>query len=136
VGEYTVFRDVAVQPLPQQLVEMLTPKAPEIPVGRVQRFPGYMEPRANAYLGAALRRIEEAPERTRNQTLFGNSVSIARLTSGGHYDEEVVRDCLLVAGTRTGLSERECLTTIESAFEYGLSRPRNLFLMPDLSASA
>lgn len=83
---------------------------------------------SDAYTAAAFKgeidKLLDAPEGTRNQTLFTSSAALAEFVNAGTLDESTVRDTLADAARDIGLDEFEIEATIDSAFNKtaGVSR--------------
>jgi hypothetical protein len=125
---YTATESGAPVSLPDWLTEALTPAPlpPQEPV-RVE-LPG--AGRHAAYLTAAVqdevRRVTDAPEHTRNKSLYIAAIALGQLVAGGALGETEVTDVLTQAAHVAGLGVRETARTIASGLTTGAKRPRLL----------
>jgi hypothetical protein len=127
---YAVEDDIPLRPLPEWLCERLVPpplpKAPTVPVARVQG-------RRRAFLQAALdgevNRVTAATS-DRNWALYHASVALGQLVAGGSLSEQDVRAALLSAAAGhiadCAYGERQAHLTITSGLRAGTARPRRV----------
>lgn len=121
---YSLSELAAVLPEPEQLVrvEVASP-APALTAEQEQT-------RAARYVSAALHsevmRVSVAREGTRNDTLFRAAAALGSLVNTGHLDENAIHAALQAAAARTGLSDGEASTAIESGIETGRRSPRSV----------
>jgi hypothetical protein len=111
-----VLCDAPIAPWPGWLIKELAPQPAERSVSPHSQTPCI----ADCYCAAALRnsaqRIAAAPVGTRNATLNAEAYSIARLVAAGGLDAQQAVDALAVAAIAVGLSSRETVATLLSAF--------------------
>jgi P4 family phage/plasmid primase-like protien len=90
---------------------------------------GSREPRER-YVTAALtdecKRIESAPEGTRNRILNNAAFKLGQLVGANAFDRRETERSLLDAARRSGLGDREALATIRSGLDAGVMQPRDL----------
>lgn len=117
---YVVSRDIAVAPLPDWLVTLLTPKP-------VVRRTGPVKAPANAgrYAKAAFdnecANVRDAGEGTRATTLLHAARALGRFVASGELSRGEVETALREEGCGTGLPEREVVTTIRRALDYSIA---------------
>jgi bifunctional DNA primase/polymerase-like protein len=128
---YEITADQEPAPLPDWLLDRLRPAplppAPEHPVP-------VPSSRRSRYLDAALRaeaaKVQQAPDRQRNATLYAAALALGQLVAGGALPEDEVRAALLTAAGRHiavgAYSERQAHQTIGSGLRAGANRPRQV----------
>lgn len=114
---WTSDRDPA--PLPAWLAEALTPPPPR----PVVTLPAALEwwP-AEESLMALARFVEKTPEGERNNALNWAAYQAGRRIAHGQLDEAVVRDVLVRAAHKTGLTTREVEATVASGVDAGIRK--------------
>jgi len=99
------------------------PSRPSKPAG-----PGASDPYAAKALENECRRVREAPDGTRNDTLNRAAFSLGQLVAGGVLEQGLVEQELLAAAEACGLLQddgsRSCEATIQSGLAAGLNQPR------------
>ena len=73
-----------------------------------------------------LGRLALAGEGTRNHQLNASAHCLGQLVASRQLDVSEVVDALLTVGRQIGLSDQECVGTIESGMRAGLSKPRRV----------
>lgn len=128
-GSYRARNRAAIAPLPQWLVDALTPLPPPerieltLPAGR-----------ASAYLAAIVQGESDAVARAntgqRHSTLLRAAARLGRLVGGGELDRHTVHATLRAAAEchvgHDDFTEREAETTIRDGLAWGASRPRHV----------
>lgn len=135
-NQYRVADDAPVAPIPRWIVRELvarsrqaSPSLPPLAVNRSDvagaRIPSAA---AAAYGAAALRneveRMRTARIGTRNDTLNRCAYALGRLVGAGLLDRDLAASELFHAARQSGLSARECASTLASGLGAGIARPR------------
>lgn len=135
-NQYRVADDAPVAPIPRWIVRELVarsrqagPALPPLAVNRSDvagaRIPSAA---AAAYGAAALRneveRMRTARVGTRNDTLNRSAYALGRLVGAGLLDRDLAASELFHAARQSGLSARECASTLASGLGAGIARPR------------
>jgi hypothetical protein len=114
--------------VPAWLRELLEPARPGQSPWPANHGFNHADHAAGAYgrraLESEVAKVALAVEGTRNATVNEAAFALGRLVSGGELDGGRAFDALLTAGTRSGLSEQECVNTIKSGMAAGARQPR------------
>ena len=112
---------------PAWLVEMTQPPPPP---PRPKPVSDHIQGDVDRYCAAAitdeLRRIADAGQGQRNDTLNRSAFNVAQFVAAGAVPEDWARRALEGAAVQVGLPIMEVLRTIESAFSAGLQHPREM----------
>lgn len=76
-----------------------------------------------------LNEIANAPEGTRNNTLYMRAISMGRLIGGGALPFDEVREEMFQAALQSGLEEDEIASTLSNGLKFGASHPKRIFFM-------
>lgn len=112
--------EVPLIPVPDEILAALEPKRniPKTePITGTSRY-------AERALDGEIRRLSEAPEGQRNDTLNRCAYSLGQLVGGAVLQHTDVSSRLLSAALAVGLSESEASRTIRSGMASGLTQPR------------
>ncbi|MEY8042622.1 bifunctional DNA primase/polymerase [Saccharopolyspora cebuensis] len=128
-GSYLVRNHASIAPLPEWLIEALTPPPPPVPVAL-----DLPTGRASAYVAAAVAgetgAVTRATTGSRHTTLLRAAVRLGRLVGGGALDEHTARTALHAASDQhvghDGFTAREAETTIRDGLAWGIARPRHV----------
>lgn len=128
-GEYKRADDYPVQPLPQDVLTLLTRKAPTLSGDAVVTRRAFFPWEDGSRYGQGVLRkrvfaVRTAPEGRRNNTLFKATAQVAQFIAGGELDEDYALGELLKAALDAGLDIHEAIPTIRSAYEVGVADPR------------
>ena len=116
--------DLERAPAPTWLVKLLRPRPRPVfdgpkpaPIATTDRY-------AARALDGEIRRVLDATEGTRNDTLNRAAFSLGPLVCAGLLDEDTAAAHLARAAHRIGLAEREIVATIVSGLSSGRGKPR------------
>ena len=131
---YRVFHDADIAEAPEWLLELSETKNTFVPTGDYTFSDGaehavnYPEAYKKSILERELRELSEAPEGTRNNTLFKVAANLYNYVAGGTFEEYEVYSALISACDTNGLmtDRNEVENTIKSARERGLQTPRKI----------
>jgi hypothetical protein len=138
-NSYIVNTDLPVYDLGEDLLAMMMKQAvrnrnaPERPV---PFYKGDPDEHAERRIREAVDEILRAPEGSRNHKLNAETYRLARLCGAGVLDQVQVAQAMTNAGLDAGLTPREVEGTVRSAMTAGMTKPRALVAVPDLSISA
>jgi hypothetical protein len=139
-GSYTLLADVAPAPPPGWLADWLREQhrrrtekisaIPRPPDGDQRPLPATLTRRAQAYISGALadaaRKVSQAADRTRNQTLNDQAWALfARFGPAGFLDPDDIAAAMQDAAEACGLRGAEIPRTIASACDGALRKPRD-----------
>jgi hypothetical protein len=104
------------------------------PGDRAQHLNGsgsdYGTPDGKPYVDTALdreiKKLRDAREGTRNDTLNTVAMVFGQFVAGGHISQSYAQNRLMAEAVHTGLPEREARTTIASGLKKGLTEPRRI----------
>ncbi|MFB8350257.1 bifunctional DNA primase/polymerase [Streptomyces niveus] len=120
-GDYTVIDPAPVAPLPDWLCALLTPRQASRGVTAVPS-----SSKASRYASAAFRAeiatVQAAPEGARDTTLLSAARALGRFVAWGDLPLSVVTEALQAAGEYSGLSSRQCRTTVRSGLNWSIAR--------------
>jgi hypothetical protein len=124
-GRYLWASEMPLRPAPDWLVSLFREPVQERPVMLdVHRFPD-----ANRWARAAVEgeitRVQQAADGVRNDTLNRAAFALGQLVGAGHLREDRVRNALVTAGLRVGLSPTEVRATVASGLRAGSRSPRS-----------
>ena len=127
-------------PLPQWLVNIVSPQAAQAPqpnpansvatmAAALQSVGSNLQaadrhPYASAALEYEVTKVLEAEVGSRNSQLNASAFAIAQLAKSGNLDEQEAKDLLTQAAQAAGLESSEIKTTIASGWRKGMSNPR------------
>lgn len=135
-GAYRPRNTLPVAPLPQWLVDKLTPRPNRPHIARDRMLP---EPRAGAYVRAIVHseasKVADARHGRRHATLLRAAVALGRLVAAGELGERDARAALHEAATgHIGYhtwTRSEAERTITDGLAYGARRPRRITHQPN-----
>ena len=127
-GLYVGLEPSQVQPLPDYLREIITPKKPKTNIQSVN-FVSPSSPNSDPYRLAGMKneieKVRKAQEGTRNSTLFASACAVGELVADDlSLLDEAIRG-LIEAGVTAGLTQYEALTTTENGIREGMKTPRS-----------
>ncbi|HET6860672.1 MAG TPA: bifunctional DNA primase/polymerase [Streptomyces sp.] len=120
-GAYTVVDPAPVAPLPQWLHALLTPHQALRGLSAVPT-----STKSSRYASAAFRAeiatVQVAQEGERDMTLLSAARALGRFVAWGDLPLSVVTEALQEAGEYSGLSSRQCSTTVRSGLNWSIAR--------------
>ncbi|MEJ8637447.1 bifunctional DNA primase/polymerase [Streptomyces sp. MS2.AVA.5] len=119
-GPYTPVNPMPPAPLPEWLHSLLAPRQPSRGLMAVPA-----SSRASRYATAALRAetatVRDARHGERDATLLAGARALGRFVAWGDLPRDVVEEALQSAGECTGLSERQCRSTVRSGLNWSIA---------------